>query len=241
MTTNDSNKVSLTDLLGKGVQCYADNFQVFFNISFLCAAPMVLNVLLNSGNDPADNGINLVTLLVSPFLFLVNVFFSMCLAYAVASTVQQERPVFSLIVGHVRQRFLRGLGGSLLMGMGTFLGVLLLILPGIYFFTVFYFFIWAILLEDTKVIEGFKRSYQLVKPRFWMVLGAHALMCLLALVVFLPVAVGLGMLGVDRVVIDVLGGVVSALVTPAIVAFYYLIYTQLKTENDHVLNISVHA
>jgi len=62
-------------------------------------------------------------------------------------------------------------GASVLAGLGIFLGLLLLIVPGLILLTWWAFIAPAIVLENRGVIESFGRSKQLVEGNGWNVFG----------------------------------------------------------------------
>ncbi len=234
MKPGESKSIFFSEYLGRAITLYADNFSALMLFSFACAAPAVFNALLNAV------GLPFVSFLLIPVIFCVHIFFLMCMTYMVVSLAMDRQVTAGEVMVYVRDRSLRGIGGYLLLTLVVLLGFMLLILPGIFCFTVGYFFIFVILLEDMGVVAAFKRSYALVSPCFWKVLGAHGLVFLLTGVLLLPFFVGMTMMGFDREIVMPFIGVVAALSMPAFVAFYYFIYTDLKAGLDGVMNISVH-
>lgn len=236
MTSLSQNKTSFTEYFGRAMTLYAENFLALVNFSFACIAPTIFKALFDATDDP---GVSLLGLLLAPIVFGVYTFFSMCLTYMTASLAMGQGVTAKDAMGYVAARFLRGVGGYLLLSLAVIVGFVLLIVPGIYCFTVFYFFIYEILLEDKGIIASFKRSDELVRHRFWRVLAAHGLVFLLTALLFMPLVIGMKMMGLDNGLSMVLTGVVAALLMPVFVAFYYFIYADLKVEYDGVINISV--
>ncbi len=236
MTAPAKSMLSLSEYFGRAVTLYAEHFLVLVNLSFACIAPTIFKSLMDG-----EGGVSLIGIFLTPVVFCMYTFFLMSLTYMIASLAMEHPLTAGDAMKYVRTKFFKGLGGYLLLGLGVMAGLFLLILPGIYCFTVFYFFVFALLLEDKGVWDAFKRSDELVRPRFWKVLAAHGLVFLLTLVLLTPLVVGVRMLGFGDEITVVFLGVVAALILPVLIAFYYFIYAALKVEHDGVMNISVHT
>ena len=63
------------------------------------------------------------------------------------------------------------LGASVLVGLATVLGFVFCIIPGIAFTVLYTVVTPAMMIEEIGPIEGMRRSWRLIKPRFWGVLG----------------------------------------------------------------------
>ncbi len=238
MTEPAKNPISFPDLFGRSIALYAQNFLVLVNLSFACTAPTIFKSLLDGAGD---QGLSWIAVVLMPIVFIINTFFLMCLTYMTAMLATDQQVTVREAVDHVRGKFFRGVGGYLLLSAAVILGTVLLVLPGLYCFVVFYFFVFAILLEDAGIVASFKRSDELVRSRFWTVLLAHGLVFLMTMILLLPVIFGLSMMGLAGAFTTVFVGVVTAVVMPVLVAFYYFVYAALKAEHDGVMNISVHT
>lgn len=64
---------------------------------------------------------------------------------------------------------------GILAGLAIALGLIVFIIPGIILATIWYVISPAIVLENTGFWKAFGRSFELVKPYFWPVLGVLAL------------------------------------------------------------------
>ena len=229
MTGPAKDTSSFVEYFSRAVTLYAENFTVLVNFSFACVTPTVLKTILDGADE---TGVSLLGLILTPFIFLVYTFFLMCLTHMTASLGMGQGISAKDVMAHVAARFLRGVGAYFLLSFAVLAGLFLLIVPGIYCFTVFYFFIFALLLEDKGLLDSFKRSDELVRPHFWKVLAAHGLVfCLMALL-FVPLVVGASMMGLGSGVSMVLTGVAAAVVMPVFIAFYYFIYADLKAGHD---------
>jgi hypothetical protein len=81
---------------------------------------------------------------------------------------------YDLIEGGGRRRLWALLGLSLLSGIGILLGLILLILPGIYLFVRWAAAVPALIAEEAGVTESMTLSAEAVEGRFWQVFGAIA-------------------------------------------------------------------
>ena len=70
-----------------------------------------------------------------------------------------------------RLPYLRLIAADLLLTIGAAFFLLLLVIPGIVFYTVFIFVGAIIIIEDRGVFDAFRRSRGLVRHHFWLVFG----------------------------------------------------------------------
>lgn len=82
-----------------------------------------------------------------------------------------------------RRRLLALLGLNFLSGIGVLLGLILLIVPGIYLLVRWSAAVPALIAEDADISESLSRSAEAVEGRFWHVFGA-------ILVVWTPLVAG---------------------------------------------------
>lgn len=75
------------------------------------------------------------------------------------------------------------LGTALLSALGSGIGLIFCLIPGIWLWTSWYVAIPSLLVEGTRPIAALTRSFQLVKQRFWPVLGVGVLAWLISQVV----------------------------------------------------------
>ena len=75
------------------------------------------------------------------------------------------------------------LGTALLSALGSGIGLIFCLVPGIWLWASWYVAIPALLVEGTRPIAALTRSFQLVKQRFWPVLGVGVLAWLISQVV----------------------------------------------------------
>ncbi|MEX2279682.1 MAG: hypothetical protein WEA76_06295, partial [Acidimicrobiia bacterium] len=75
------------------------------------------------------------------------------------------------------------LGTAIMAALGSGIGLIFFLAPGIWLWTSWYVAIPALLVEGTGPMAALGRSFQLVKQRFWPVLGVGALAWLISQVV----------------------------------------------------------
>lgn len=80
----------------------------------------------------------------------------------------------------VKEKFFPVLGLLLMIGFIIFFGIILCVIPGIYFAVVLSLVIAAKMFEDTDAGESMQRSMFLVKDDFWFALGIGFVMSLIA-------------------------------------------------------------
>jgi hypothetical protein len=122
-------------------------------------------------------------------------------------------------------------GASILAGIAITIGLILLIVPGLYLITIWAVIVPIIVLEQSGVMASFGRSHQLVKGRGWHVFGTLVLTWLILLgvnlilgVIFyaLPHALGRGLSSV----------ISGTIVAPFIALVVTLIYYRLSAETQ---------
>lgn len=118
-------------------------------------------------------------------------------------------------------------GASILAGIGIAIGLVLLIVPGLFLLTIWVVIVPAIVLENRPVMESFGRSRELVRGNGWNVFGVIVLSYLILLVVGLVVELVLSPLGsgVRGFLGDLVGGTITA---PFIALVYTLLYYRLR-------------
>lgn len=106
-------------------------------------------------------------------------------------------------------------GASILYGLGTFFGTLLLIVPGLYLATIWAVVTPVIVIERLAVFEAFGRSRQLVKGNAWQVFWTIIVAGVIAIVGYL-VFISIGALVANGPIVLV---VFTALASTAVAPF----------------------
>ena len=111
-------------------------------------------------------------------------------------------------------------GASILAGIAITIGLILIIVPGLYLITIWAVIIPVIVLEQSGVMASFGRSHQLVRGRGWHVFGT----LVLAWLILLAVNLVLGL--IFAALPDALGRGLSSVISGTIVApFIALVVT----------------
>jgi UPF0716 family protein affecting phage T7 exclusion len=106
---------------------------------------------------------------VATIALIGDVFYSGAVAGLIARRPGEQR---SLRRVARELRYGRLIAADILVTLAVALGLLLLIVPGIVFFALFAFVAPVIEIEDRTVRDAFRRSRELVRGRFWLVLVA---------------------------------------------------------------------
>lgn len=133
---------------------------------------------------------------------------------------------------------------TVVLALITGAGFALLFVPGLVVATYFLFAEQAVVLEELRWLDPFRRSLQLVAGRFWAIFWRllagwviYGLLTLLAsaILVQLPLAIVTNLLAlhpatlrVMLVPLELLGGAVTALIVPLYVVYQVQIYNHLK-------------
>jgi hypothetical protein len=125
------------------------------------------------------------------------------------------------------------IGASILAGIAITIGLLLIIVPGLYLITIWAVIVPVIVLEGAGVFAAFGRSQQLVRGRGWHVFGTLVLTWIILLAVNLVLGVIFSAL--PQALSNGLSSVISGtLVAPFIALVVTLVYYRLSGTSDPV-------
>jgi hypothetical protein len=116
---------------------------------------------------------------------------------------------------------------GLIASVAVFIGLLLLIVPGLILITIWLLIVPAIMLERRGVIESFGRSRQLVSGNGWNVFGVIVFTVAIAL----AVGIGLGVLewAIDRAWVGVLFDIArQTVIAPFVALAWTITYYELR-------------
>ena len=117
-------------------------------------------------------------------------------------------------------------GASILAGIPIFIGLLLILVPGLYLITIWAVVVPVIVLEQSGVFASFGRSQQLVRGHGWHVFGTLVLAWVILLVV--NIVLSLIFVALPHVLRSGLAQIISGtLVAPFIALIVTLIYYRL--------------
>jgi hypothetical protein len=94
------------------------------------------------------------------------------------------------------------LGTAIMAALGSGIGLVFCIVPGVWLWTSWYVAIPSLLVEGTGPVKALGRSFQLVKQRFWPVLGVGLLAWLISQVVVQLVGLVVGLVTIAPAALD---------------------------------------
>jgi hypothetical protein len=117
-------------------------------------------------------------------------------------------------------------GASILAGIAITVGLLLIIVPGLFLITIWAVIVPVIIIERSGALASFGRSRQLVRGHGWHVFGTLVLVYIIMLVV--NIVLGLVFSALPHVLGDGLGSVISGtLISPFLALVVTLVYYRL--------------
>jgi hypothetical protein len=181
-----------------------------------------------------------ISFILNPLAFGFGTLFYTALIFAVQKRHLNEKTSFFEAVQSVFPKFWRAVGAAVVFGLILILGVLLLVIPAVYWITVLYFFMYLLVLEDKRLWDAFEASSELVKGHFWKILVAHGLTVVITLALIMPFYLGMWLLGLPVVFREACIQLLWVLMMPFSVGFYYLLYIWLRETNTAAGHIAVY-
>jgi hypothetical protein len=169
----------------------------------------------------------------SPILLLVGIAISVIAAtlyqgmvVTLVSDVQDGTRDYSVsdLVDSAKHVILPLIGAGILAGLGISLGLLLLVVPGLFLLTIWAVIAPVIVLERTGVMAAFGRSRELVRGDGWRVFGVIVLVFIIVAIVRAvlgAVAIGINDSIVARIIFDWIGSSLTAPITAIVAAVIY--------------------
>lgn len=178
--------LSVNEVFAKARDAYKQNFQMLLPLGFLWAvlSGIVQYVTGVPSNKPVDILI-IKSLFLGSFVLAVP---QIMLLYVGAKIFKGRVVAKEQLWTIVRDTFLMYVLISAMMQVITFLGVLLFVVPGIYFGVIFVFADMIWIFERRPFADCFSASAILVRGRFWKVFLVH--MSLSIIVMFPAVILG---------------------------------------------------
>jgi hypothetical protein len=122
-------------------------------------------------------------------------------------------------------------GASILAGIAITIGLILIIVPGLYLITIWAVIVPVIVLEQSGVMASFGRSHQLVRGRGWHVFGTLVLAWLILLAVNL--ILGLVFTALPNALGRGLSSIISGtIVAPFVALVVTLVYYRLSANSE---------
>lgn len=162
--------ISINNLITKSWQLYKQNFSLFIKIVAWLLLPFIIFSLamLYVQNLNTWNGIIFATL--TAILFVAGIWVNITLIKYINNIYTQEKPDLQKTYKESWSSFWGYVFVSILVGLITIGGFLLLIIPGIIFAVWFSFAVYFVVLQNKKTIEALKESKQLVTGYWWATL-----------------------------------------------------------------------
>jgi hypothetical protein len=135
-------------------------------------ASAILDVVIDEAADRAGDNIGVVAALLTAagLVFFGAELFAGLLDRVVAA--EEHGDVVPTLREVLRTLpYGRLIAADALLTLGSVVLALLLVIPGIVFYTFFSLVGPVVVMEDRKVLDAFRRSYRLVRMRFWLVLA----------------------------------------------------------------------
>src|SRR5262245_43010823 len=206
-------------VINRSVAVLSRNFVAFFIVAVVAYLPLVLleraqTVAATSG----DLSLTFILIAVSFVLLIVLSMLSQAVILQAAFRDMRNQPVNlieSLQIG--LRRFLPIVGLALLTGILVGLGVLLLIVPGLILYTMWFVGLPACIVERLGPWSSLKRSAELTKGHRWKLFGLLALLMLISLVVS----------GVTEFALGALAGAIVALIGKLVVSAIWAAFSSV--------------
>ena len=169
-------KRELGELVEDTWRLFSANLGLFLPIAIVIIVPVDLLVLgvgysqlweRYDASPPADEQVMAFVLRFLVFQPLVTAGY----IAAVMALGRGERPTPWWSIARGMERWAAVIAVILLTGLVVVLGLIFLILPGIYFGVALYFSTQAVVAEDRSPIEALGRSRELVRDQWWRVFG----------------------------------------------------------------------
>jgi hypothetical protein len=217
----------LTGVFGEAWELYKAHWRHFFSIAiivfvFLAAIGIVLAFLLGW-----------LGILISAFVSIAGTFWLQGALIQAVSDVRDGRADLSVseTFAQVYPRLWTIVGVGILLGLAIALGLLLLVVPGLYLMTIWIAVIPAVVLEGRTIGESFGRSRELVRGYGWNVFGV------IVLTILILIGVGIGVGIILTPLADWLASLIqqivaNTIVTPFVVAVWTLVYYRLKAQEE---------
>jgi hypothetical protein len=166
----------LGDLVGTTVRLFLNHLAVFLAVTLVIVTPVVLIVdgiwgrALADGFDADAPVASTVTstflqaIVIPPLITALHVVIVMGLA-------RGEEPTVGGALRTASERFLPALGTVILAALGVILGLLALVLPGIWLGVRWYVGAQAAVVDGLSPVAALRRSAELVKDRWWRTFG----------------------------------------------------------------------
>ncbi|HEX2155132.1 MAG TPA: hypothetical protein VHL52_14295 [Acidimicrobiia bacterium] len=200
----DLRPLGVGEMVDGAIRLYRNNFLTLIKISAMVLGPIaVVELIATAAVGPLDLATMLVVdpdatamevfeplipiysvlALTGILSFLGSVLVQGASITALAQAMQGEEPDWRVSLRAGARRFFPLMLSTILLSLGSGIGLIFCLVPGIFLFTMWTVSPAALVTERLGPVAALGRSYRLVKGRFWPVLGAVVLAYLLYVVV----------------------------------------------------------
>ena len=237
-------------LLDRAFQNYRQNFTLFAGISALpamCVLIFQVAFLLvtksGGGNPVATAVIALLMTLIFSVANLIATSISTAATTFGVSDINLDKPTsISACLSRVRGKIGRVVYVSLELGLRIGVGLLLLIIPGVYWAGKYGLAVPAVVLEDIKAKQAFQRSSDLTKDAIGRIIAIYFLTLILTLVFSIGMGAAIGAVvptlakSAGTITAEafnlVVGAIITVLVTPVMSIALTLAYYDQRVRKE---------
>lgn len=167
------------------------DFWFFFQIILLVGVVNTLpNLIIHIAGGAADE--------MSPLNVVLSIVFSLVsliLAFGMIKIflhfAHEKKARISDLWDHNRRRFARWFLAQIIVGFLTMIGIILLIIPGIFVAARLYLYKYFVVDQDMTSIEAISASWELTKGHVWEIIGIKILSFGLFILGLIPIGIGL--------------------------------------------------
>lgn len=170
--------IEIWGILKQSLLLYKENFFLFIGIAFLGNASWFLYTFLMSLLETAYPWVSFIIISLS---FLISFWASLALIIAVSKRYLNNSITLKECFIKTEGRYWKFVGISMLYYLIWGIGLLLLLIPGIYWWTIFSLAIVIVVLERRTDIGPLKMSRELIKESFWKVFSLMLILLALSL------------------------------------------------------------
>lgn len=199
----------VTSLLGETFRLFWRHKGLFLAITAVIAVPYIVAIDLIWGEQLASEEPGFAwESFVIPMLLGATVIPALITALHVVSLLRiadGERPSVGEAFGLAADRVAPAIGATVLYMLAVAAGLILLVIPGIWLAVRLYFGAQAAVVDGLAPVDALKRSFELVRNRWWVTLGRFLLAAIVFGLCMAPLSIPLQFLdfGVAYVVLDV--------------------------------------
>jgi hypothetical protein len=259
--------LAVGEIVDAAIKLVRSNARVLFTISAIVLVPLGLvrglvtvlgipDALSTINSFPADGNLTdeqlgdffatvgqvlLLALATAIITGLGSVLVQGASAKALTDVYQGVQPSWQDSLRFGFRRFFPILGATLLIGVASAIGFLFCIAPGVWLFTSWSVAVPALVVENKGPVQAMGRSFELVRRRFWPVLGAVALSYLIYFVVGQVIGLITGAATFSGAAtpssgdlwVSTIGSIItSVLVLPFMAAVFIVLYFDLRVRAE---------